>query len=132
MSLFEKVEAYLNKNNIELTEQDYTPDGRFELLNDGEKTYIRRWDFTDVKKPTDEDLKPFYGVEQDEEQKDKKNLKKIIKDLRANQITILKKKEFEKMKEKNLFEIGDMFIYNAKLYIITNDNPLQSFPNVIV
>jgi hypothetical protein len=122
--LFDKVDAYLEKFNIELTDKDKYLDFR---LGIDEFNEIYKWDFP-VPKPTDEDLK---DITNDEEQKDKKNLKKIIKDLRANQITILKKKEFEKMKEKNLFETGDMFIYNAKLYIITNDNPLQSFPNVI-
>ena len=41
MSLFQKCRAYLLKNNIELNEEDYSPDGRIVI---SEETIIK-WDF---------------------------------------------------------------------------------------
>jgi hypothetical protein len=46
MSLFQKCEVYLNKYNIELDDNDYTPDGRILVDSNDE---IRKWDgFLDV------------------------------------------------------------------------------------
>jgi hypothetical protein len=115
MSFFEKVEAYLNKNNVELTDEDYTPSGRFELLNDGEKTFIRRWDFTDIKQPTNEELESLYESERDQI-KDKKNQKQLQEKLRSLKIPSI---------NSNLLKIKDINEFNECLFFNTSSKKLN-------
>lgn len=125
MDFIDKVEIYLNKNGIEMDDIDkFTPNGRF--MWDGEN--ITRWEFN-IPKPEADDLRPSPDDQKNNE--DKKDLKAKIKGLRENQITILNKRVFDLMKSRGLFKTGDLFIYSAKLYIVTNDSPLTSFPNQI-
>jgi hypothetical protein len=121
MSFFDKVETYLNKNGIELTEQDYTPSGRFELLDDGEKTYIRRWDFIDVKQPTNEELEQLQEDEDEKEKtKQRKQQQKLQRKLKTLKIPAINSND---LKIKDLNDFDECLFFNIstkKLNYILN------------
>ena len=130
----EKIYEYLERKGIDTDTQEYKDNlflhSLFGINEDGD---IYKWDEKRIgfPQPTKEDLDEEEKEEEKEKRNDKKEFKNKIKTLRQQQITILKKKEFDKMKQENLFEEGDVFICQNKLYIITNIKPLQSFPNII-
>ena len=77
MSLFQKCRAYLLKNNIELNEEDYSPDGKLVI---SEETIIK-WDFP-LLKPSLEELNSKVDdklLKQTEKQYKKKEKLKQVK-----------------------------------------------------
>ena len=77
MSLFQKCRAYLLKNNIELKDEDYSPDGRLVI---SEETIIK-WDFP-LLKPSLEELNSKVDdklLKQTEKQYKKKEKLKQVK-----------------------------------------------------
>ena len=114
MSLFEKCRAYLLKNNIELKDEDYTPDGRLVI---SEETIVK-WDFP-LLKPTLEELDKKVDdklLERAEKQYKKKEKLKRIKNF---QFPSLDSEDLLNIVELNdgLYineDTGELFLYYKK------------------
>jgi hypothetical protein len=114
MSLFEKCELYLNKNNIELEDNDYTPDGR--ILVDSNDV-IKKWDFP-VPKPTKQDLDKIDSADIKKLQK-KQEKKDKLKRVKQFKFPVLSNEEMLNVTELDdtLFineETGQLYLYYKK------------------
>ena len=84
MSLFEKSRAYLLKNNIELNEEDYSPDGKLVI---SEETIIK-WDFP-LLKPSLEELNSKVDDKLLKQTEKKYKKKEKLKQVKSFQFPIL-------------------------------------------
>lgn len=127
--MYSKILNYLEKKDIDIVEP--LPE---ELLSLDENDNILTWDFP-IPKPTKEDLEVKETEEEEQLRQDKKKLKELKKELQKNKMVVLTKKQFNDLKEKNELDIGFQFIVkdnnDSKLYIVVDNKPLKTFPNII-
>jgi hypothetical protein len=114
MSFFQKCEVYLNKYNIELDDNDYTPDGRILVDSNDE---IRKWDFPNIPKPSADDLNKIddKDIEKSRKKKQKKQKLKRIKSF-----------EFPILDDEDLLNIVP---YDGMIYIHKKDENLYYYLN---
>ena len=107
--LFDKVDTYLEKFNIELTDKDKYLDFR---LGIDEFDNIYKWEFPDIPKPTDKELDEL----KEDDVKDKKNQKQLQTKLRSLKIPSI---------NSNLLKIKDLNEFNECLFFNTSSKKLN-------
>ena len=113
ISLFEKCELYLLKNNIELTDEDRYTDRRLGIEGDT----IYKWDFA-LLKPSMEELNKLTTNDIDKLRK-KKKINEKVKRINSFQFPVLSNEEMLNITQlnDNLFiseETGDLYLYYKK------------------
>jgi hypothetical protein len=115
MSLFEKYETYLDKYDIELTDDDKFLDNRFGYDEYGE---IYRWEFPNVPKPSKQDLDKI-ELKDIEKLRKKKEKKDKLKKIKQFKFPVLTNEEMLNVTELDdtLFineETGQLYLYYKK------------------
>lgn len=115
VSLFERCRAYLFKNNIELKQEDYNPDGRLVIYNDSE---IRKWDFP-LLQPSIEELEAKIDDKLLERTEKRYRKKEKLKQVKNFQFPTLDSEDLLNITELNdmLFineDTGELFLYYKK------------------
>lgn len=119
MSLFDKIDAYLDKFDIELTDEDLYLDNR---LGIDENDNIYKWNFPGVAQPSIEMLNQLSNDEV-KENKAQKKIQKILKSFRVPAINsnILKIKNLNKFDGCLFYNLSSKrlnFILDGKVIIL--------------
>ena len=114
MTLFKKCRAYLLKNNIELNEEDYSPDGKLVISEDT----IIKWDFP-LLQPSIEELDSKVDDKLLERAEKQYKKKEKLKQVKKFQFPTLDSEDLLNITELNdmLFineDTGELFLYYKK------------------
>ena len=114
MSLFQKCRAYLLKNNIELNEEDYSPDGKLVI---SEETIIK-WDFP-LLQPSIEEINSKVDDKLLEQTEKRYRKKEKLKQVKKFQFPSLDSEDLLNIVELNdgLYlneDTGELFLYYKK------------------